>query len=105
MGIWQFKIVSISLIFAAVMITGCAGSGAVPDDHFYQLPEIIPPKSFTTPRTDVIIGVDSLRSDGLHGERAILYINADSPLEIRRYHYHYWTDSPPRTPVAERPSS
>ena len=85
----QFKEISLHMIFAMVLITGCAGRSTVPDDHFYQLPEILPLKTSTSRQTEVIIGIDSLRSDGLHGERAVLYVDADNPLELRRYHYHY----------------
>jgi len=84
------------LVISMALIIGCAGRTTVPEDHFYQLPDLLAPKTFSSNQTKVIIGIDSLRSDGLHGERAILYIDADNPLELKRYHYYHWTDSPPR---------
>lgn len=78
------------------LLVGCAGHTTVPDDHFYNLPDISPAKIFDKPLIDLTIGVGQLRSDGLHGERAILYIDSHRPLELHRYHYHHWKDSPSR---------
>ena len=90
------KLQRLTLGITLVFIAGCAGRTTVPEDHFYQLPEIGPVMIYDSGQIDITIGVDSLRSDGLHGERAILFINTDTPLELHRYHYHHWTDSPPR---------
>lgn len=85
------------LLIGTAIIPGCTGRGTVvPDDHFYQLPEVLPERISNDRLTNNTIAVAPLHSDGLHGERAILYINSDRPLELQRYHYHHWTDSPPR---------
>lgn len=51
---------------------------------------------YVSGQINVTIRVDLLRSDGLHDEMTILYTNTDTPLELHRYHYNHWTDSPPR---------
>lgn len=85
------------LLIGMISISGCVGRGAaVPDDHFYQLPEILPEKTFDDHLVNNTIAVEPFRSDGLHGERAILYVNSQRPLELQRYHYYHWTASPPR---------
>jgi len=84
------------MLIGTALISGCAGRTNVPDDHFYQLPEILPTNSFNDYPVNGTVGVAPLHSDGLHGERAILYIDSKLPLELHRYHYHHWTESPPR---------
>jgi len=93
---WQYKIPALLLLIGITLMAGCAGRTKVPDDHFYQLPEFLPTRIFNDHVINTTIAVAPLRSDGLHGERAILYVNSNRPLELHRYHYHHWTESPPR---------
>lgn len=80
-----------------LVLTGCFGGNAqVPQDHFYRLPEVKKTKPLGAPVTKGVVGVKALRSDGLHRERTMLYIEHDQPLEIHRYHYHHWTNTPAR---------
>jgi cholesterol transport system auxiliary component len=92
----QYKISFLSLLVGTVLISGCASRTSVPDDHFYQLPGILPVKIFDDYLINGTVAMAPLHSDGLHGERAILYIDSNLPLELHRYHYHHWTESPPR---------
>ena len=41
-----------------------------------------------------VLAIATLQSDALLRERAILYSEAQAPLTIRRYHYHFWTHVP-----------
>lgn len=69
--------------------------GPVPEDRFYRLP-VPDPVAETGPAVDGTVGVARLYADGLHNERALLYVRAERPLELHRHHYDYWVESPPR---------
>ncbi|KAA3630478.1 MAG: hypothetical protein DWQ09_00145 [Proteobacteria bacterium] len=75
------------------LLTGCVGSGALPEQRFYRLPEPRP-----TPVANPVItrslGIPRLRANGLYHERALLHFVPEQPLDLRPYHYHHWSDSP-----------
>ena len=78
----------------SLLPSGCFGGGtAVPEDHFYRLAELPAPEKLSSPLVDVL-AISTLQSDALLRERAILYSEAQTPLTIRRYHYHFWTHVP-----------
>lgn len=80
------------LCFFTMFLFACFGEPApVPQDSFYTLPEINAAKQkrkFTT------ISIDTIRATGVYNERAILYLEKNSPLSIKRYHYHHWVMPP-----------
>lgn len=84
-----------ALLIITLLISGCAGRGSVPEDHFYRLPDIRPTKTYDEHVFNASFGIAPLRAQGLTGDRAILYVDASRPFEIQRYYYHHWTDSPP----------
>jgi len=77
-----------------VLVTSCAVPPPVPEDNYYQLPKPTV-KAQPTALADEL-AVKRLVSDGLHGERALLFSTAGQSLQLRQYHYHHWTDTPPR---------
>ena len=83
-----------SIILLASLLVSCAAQPPVPEDNFYQLPapQI---KANTTPLTSSL-SVKRLVSDGLHSERALLFSKAGQALQLKQYHYHHWSDTPPR---------
>lgn len=82
------KSASLSLI---LLFTACANSPPVPQDNFYHFATIKAPDTY---QHQLTIALKDFRSDGLYRERALLYINAQYPLQTRRYHYHFWIKSP-----------
>jgi ABC-type uncharacterized transport system auxiliary subunit len=79
-------------------LAGCTIFGnapPIPDDRYYLLPYDSGPPADHPPLLRGLVAVERPRADGLHSERAMLYIDPSRPLEIRRYHYHFWSDSPP----------
>lgn len=79
--------------FIVITLSACSAQPPVPEDHFYRLPAI------NLATTSVIadeLAVKRFLADGLHSERAILYSNDKAPLQLKQYHYHHWTDTPPR---------
>lgn len=78
-----------------VALTACSNRVAeLPEDRFYRLPEPTPVAA--APRFAGTLAVALPASDGLHNERAMLYAQHDRLLEIRRYHYFFWVQTPPR---------
>ncbi|MGK0173051.1 MAG: ABC-type uncharacterized transport system auxiliary subunit [Gammaproteobacteria bacterium] len=88
----------IALVLALVGgLAGCAKSPPVPVDRFYRLPE--PPPLAVLPGADAwgkMVAVASLRSVGLHTERAVVFSEDAAAVMLERYHYHHWVDNPPR---------
>lgn len=74
-------------------LTACSiGGQPVPQDHFYRLPQV----KIETMKSSVVgsFQLVSVTADGLYNERNLLYVDASRPLEVGRYHYHYWIESP-----------
>lgn len=82
------------LLFMTGLLSACFGGGAVvPEDRFYRLAELPAQSPAVVPQIGVL-AVAGLQSDDLLRERAILYSEAQAPLTLRRYHYHFWTHIP-----------
>ena len=83
-----------NIILLATLLASCAAQPPVPEDNFYQLaaPQIT---ARAKPITDTL-SVKRLVSDGLHSERALLFSKAGQALQLKQYHYHHWSDTPPR---------
>ena len=87
----HFKIIVASLF--VVMLYACSSQPQVPEDRFYRLPAADSNKQFPSPEVKLFM-VGPILARGIYNERAILYINSEQPLEVMRYHYHYWLQSP-----------
>lgn len=82
----------IVLLFLLIGLQACSFSGSpAPEEHFYRLPEQSANKA--QQRFDTIY-IRPVMAEGIYNERAILYVKDDSPLEVRRYRYHYWLNTP-----------
>jgi len=75
-------------------LLGCSAQPPVPEDHFYQLPKA----QLQTIKRSIVneLSVKRLVTDGLHSERSLLFSESDKALQLKQYHYHHWSDSPPR---------
>lgn len=76
---------------SAFVFAACAGPA--PIDHFYSVDAANPSSASETPLPGTL-HVEPLRSDGLVGQRQLLYRQQEDSAEIRRYGYHLWTDPP-----------
>lgn len=89
------------LMLAVAGLTACGSLSAPPADTFYRL---APPPAQTNRAqqgaTTTIAFVPPLQADGLHGERALIYVHSDDTT-LEQYRYHYWVDSP-RTLLQEQ---
>lgn len=85
---------SIILLFLLCLaFSGCGRPAAVPTDHFYRLPEAVS-IPLALPALKGTLSILPFNVGGLYNERAILYIDADQPLELKRYRYHLWNNAP-----------
>ncbi len=80
-----------ALLSLIVFFAACASSPPVPQDNFYHLATIKAAEAYQHKFT---IAFQDFKSEGIYRERALLYINAQYPLQTRRYHYHFWIKSP-----------
>ena len=72
-----------------LILTGCGFSaGNTPADHFYRLPAATPINNIRA------VEVKSVRTEGIYNERALLFVEQAQPLEVNRYNYHFWAQTP-----------
>lgn len=84
--------VPVITIITLLWLGGCSSAPPVPVDRFYRLPEPqINADGITVPSS---IRIGNFQAQGVYNERAILYIDEQYPLMVRRYHYHLWINSP-----------
>ena len=84
------------VVATTVLLTACAGSAPVPEDRFYQLDSLSPSTRHVAPPLLGGLEIDYTQADPLRSGRAVLYSESDQPLQLRRYHYAFWVDQPPR---------
>lgn len=89
------KAILMTLAFS-VLLSACAGGEPVPADRFYQLAPLAPQSRHATPALNGGLEIDYTQADPLRSGRAVLYSEADRPLQLNRYHYAFWVDQPPR---------
>jgi ABC-type uncharacterized transport system auxiliary subunit len=77
-----------------VSLVACSAQPPVPEDNFYHLPRVKLQSNQQAMSGE--LAVKRLVTDGLHSERAMLYSESGQDLQLKQYHYHHWTDSPPR---------
>ena len=75
---------------------GCAGSGSVPEDHYYRLATLPVVEPFDRAPLEGVVRVERIDAMGLLRDRAMLFSRADTPQRLQRHHYHHWVDPPPR---------
>ena len=86
------------LLTLYALLAGCSlGGGPAPDDHYYRLPDA---QVETQQRRYSRVVINPPRATGVYHDRALLYVEQATPLEIHRYHYHYWS-APPESLVQE----
>ena len=80
------------LLCCFLTLTACSSQAPLPTDHYYRLPELTGVSS--DQKRVGSISVITFQAESLYQERAILY--TENEIELKQYHYHYWTDSPTR---------
>ena len=78
----------------AVLVLGCAAD-PVPQDRYYRLasrPDVASGPARLALDTTVV--VERFAADGLTRDRAIVYSENGTDVEVRRHLYHHWTEPP-----------
>lgn len=91
------RVVALSM---AGLLAACAGQEP-PPDHFYRLDVPAATERFARPLYSGIVEVAPLIADGLVSDRAVVYLYADEPNEVRQYTYRFW-NTPPAVLVQEQ---
>jgi ABC-type uncharacterized transport system auxiliary subunit len=81
--------------FAVVVLVACSSPEAIPDFRYYRLAPAGPIDALPTPLLDKPLVLQDFRSDGVHGERPILYATDRDSIKVSQYHYQLWNDPPP----------
>ena len=79
------------------LLAGCGEQGVpVPSDRFHRLIVGAPETVFPSPKLSGTLEVERFRADGVLQNRAIVFIEHDSPNVMHQYNYHLWADAPTR---------
>ncbi len=84
------------MVLLPLLLAGCLSAPPAPEDRFYRLQPVPPVQAVKQSRLTGGLVIDDVSADPLHSGRAILYCEQDRPLQLRRYHYEFWLDQPPR---------
>lgn len=79
-------------IFVVLLLTACASPAPAPQDHFYRLETTA--AGTNTSLTDGVLLVEPIKVNGLIRGRALVYAESGDSVELERYHYHLWHESP-----------
>lgn len=90
------SLIAVMNLTLVLLVAGCAGPAAVPEDSYYRLAQPEPETLPTGPLLNGGVAVAVTDTPALYQDRAIVYRTTAAPLQLRRYHYHYWSDAPAR---------
>ncbi|BCO31107.1 hypothetical protein TspCOW1_12100 [Thiohalobacter sp. COW1] len=88
--------VTVFSLLMVLLVGGCAGPAAVPEDSYYRLARPDPDNRLSRPLLTGGLVVAAVQTPALYQDRAIVYRTTGQPLQLRRHHYHYWSERPPR---------
>lgn len=77
----------------ALALVACASAEPVPADHYYRL-DVAAPAPFQQPKLNGILEVERLVADGVTAGRPVVYSESTESLELKTYHYHFWSEPP-----------
>lgn len=81
------------LLPLALLLAACGSPAPVPGDHFYRLPA--PSAEVQASSLDAgVILVEPFSVSGLVRERPIIFMQGAGSVELERYNYHLWYESP-----------
>ncbi|BAZ93833.1 uncharacterized protein FOKN1_1436 [Thiohalobacter thiocyanaticus] len=88
--------VTVFCLLMVLLAGGCAGPAAVPEDSYYRLARPEPENRLNRPLLTGGLAVAPVQTPALYQDRAIVYRTIEQPLQLRRHHYHYWSEHPPQ---------
>ncbi len=78
---------------AMVFLLGACSQPELPKDNFYRL-QASQPQGGDKALFSGGIEVERFVADGLIASRSIVYSDSEKPNQVRKYHYHMWTEPP-----------
>jgi cholesterol transport system auxiliary component len=79
------------------MLAACGESGVpVPSDQFHRLSVGAPAVVYEKARIPGVLEVDRFRASDVLQDRAIVFVERDSPNVLHQYYYQLWADEPTR---------
>ncbi len=87
------KCAASSLALASTLVFAACAGGPAPIDHYYRI-RVADPTNTSGDSLAGTLHVDPLRTDGLVGQRHLLYRQQEDSAEIRQYNYQRWTNPP-----------
>ncbi len=82
------------LVITLAVLSACGSAPPVPADNYYRLQAVPARDAFAQPLFKGVLEVDRFSADGLTAGRPIIYSDRDAPIQLREYHYHFWTQAP-----------
>lgn len=82
------------IISAGLLTAACGSAPPVPEDNYYRLQAIYASEPLASKSLPGTIEVDRFVADGLTSERPIVYSRAESPNQVKAYHYEFWIKPP-----------
>ncbi len=82
-----------------LLLAGCSvvSTEPPPEEHFYRFTVANPKAQQTaTPAISGLLVVEAVEAPAIYARRAIVYSEDPQHLALQEYHYHLWTDAPPR---------
>ena len=83
------------LAVSVLLVAGCA-SPPTPPDQYYRIYADDVAESEQGAALEGVLVVRRFLSDGLVGERSLVYGDNANDNPLQQYHYHHWTESPTR---------
>ncbi len=82
------------VVVAAGVLAACGSADPVPEDQFYRLRAVMSSAPLSKALFPGTLEIDRFVADGLTAGRPIVYSEAGKPLQVKEYHYHFWTQPP-----------
>jgi cholesterol transport system auxiliary component len=82
-------------VLCLLLFLGSCVGGAAPPDNYYRL-DLPMPAAQPVPLLPGVVEVGRFATEGLTGERALLYSYRDKPEQLMRYAYQLWVEPPPQ---------
>jgi len=81
-------------LLLSVLLSACSTPQPVPVSLYYHFPAPVEKGARAEKSSYSSILVRRPTASGIYNERSMLNVMADKPLEVNRYHYHFWSQYP-----------
>ena len=85
----------LAAVVLSLALGACASVGPPPQENYYRLPSLPVTAVKNGPLLKGTLLIDQVTADELHSDTAMLYSEDPQGLQLHRYSYQHWQDSPP----------